>query len=149
MYVPPSFLCPSLPHPFFPYLSFAQLTTPIPSPSLHPTPRSRLAVLVALDCNDLSTCIDLPSTLAQAEVLFLSFRALVSDVDRRQALRDEGGRQFPPVGAEGLYRRKNQGGKAGEGAGNGNGVDGTETEADGLEIPNLPIIGEDLRALLG
>ncbi|TFK54943.1 GTPase-activating protein gyp7 [Heliocybe sulcata] len=36
-------------------------------------------------CNELSMTIELDSTLAQAEVLFLSFAQLVADVDRRQA----------------------------------------------------------------
>ncbi|KAJ3856988.1 rab-GTPase-TBC domain-containing protein [Lentinula lateritia] len=36
-------------------------------------------------CNELSMAIELDSTLAQAEVLFLSFAQLVADIDRRQA----------------------------------------------------------------
>jgi hypothetical protein len=36
-------------------------------------------------CNDLSMTLDLDSTLAQAEVLFLSFAQLVADIDRRTA----------------------------------------------------------------
>ncbi|KAI0703630.1 RabGAP/TBC [Cytidiella melzeri] len=36
-------------------------------------------------CNELSMTIDLDSTLAQAEVLFLSFTQLVADMDRRRA----------------------------------------------------------------
>ncbi|KAF9053612.1 GTPase-activating protein gyp7 [Hymenopellis radicata] len=36
-------------------------------------------------CNELSMTIELDSTLAQAEVLFLSFAQLVADIDRRQA----------------------------------------------------------------
>lgn len=36
-------------------------------------------------CNELSMTIELDSTLAQAEVLFLSFAQLVADMDRRQA----------------------------------------------------------------
>ncbi|KZS99265.1 GTPase-activating protein gyp7 [Sistotremastrum niveocremeum HHB9708] len=36
-------------------------------------------------CNDLSSTIELDSTLAQAEVLFLSFAQLVGDLDRRRA----------------------------------------------------------------
>ncbi|CAE6491467.1 unnamed protein product [Rhizoctonia solani] len=36
-------------------------------------------------CNDLSMTIELDSTLAQAEVLFLSFQQIVVDIDRRQA----------------------------------------------------------------
>ncbi|KIY69995.1 RabGAP/TBC [Cylindrobasidium torrendii FP15055 ss-10] len=36
-------------------------------------------------CNELSMTIELDSTLAQAEVLFLSFAQLVADIDRRHA----------------------------------------------------------------
>jgi hypothetical protein len=40
-------------------------------------------------CNELSMTIELDTTLAQAEVLFLSFAQLVADLDRRKA--EEGG----------------------------------------------------------
>lgn len=36
-------------------------------------------------CNELSMTIELDTTLAQAEVLFLSFAQLVADYDRRHA----------------------------------------------------------------
>lgn len=36
-------------------------------------------------CNELSMTIELDTTLAQAEVLFLSFAQLVADIDRRRA----------------------------------------------------------------
>jgi len=36
-------------------------------------------------CNELSMTIELDTTIAQAEVLFLSFAQLVADVDRRRA----------------------------------------------------------------
>lgn len=36
-------------------------------------------------CNELSMTIELDSTLAQAEVLFLSFAQLAADIDRRRA----------------------------------------------------------------
>jgi hypothetical protein len=39
-------------------------------------------------CNELSMTIELDSTLAQAEVLFLSFAQLVADIDRRRAEED-------------------------------------------------------------
>ncbi|KAH8116882.1 RabGAP/TBC [Phellopilus nigrolimitatus] len=39
-------------------------------------------------CNELSMTIELDSTLAQAEVLFLSFTQLVADIDRRRAEND-------------------------------------------------------------
>jgi len=36
-------------------------------------------------CNELSMTIELDTTLAQAEVLFLSFSQIVADIDRRKA----------------------------------------------------------------
>lgn len=36
-------------------------------------------------CNELSMTIELDSTLAQAEVLFLSYSQFVADIDRRRA----------------------------------------------------------------
>ncbi|CAE6461708.1 unnamed protein product [Rhizoctonia solani] len=51
-------------------------------------------------CNDLSMTIELDSTLAQAEVLFLSFQQIVSDIDRRQA------EQSLSSSPEGLRRRR-------------------------------------------
>ncbi|KAF6765149.1 GTPase-activating protein gyp7 [Ephemerocybe angulata] len=42
-------------------------------------------------CNELSMTIELDSTLAQAEVLFLSFAQIVADIDRRKA--EEGERE--------------------------------------------------------
>jgi len=36
-------------------------------------------------CNELSMTIELDTTLAQAEVLFLSFAQLLADIERRQA----------------------------------------------------------------
>ncbi|KAH7340494.1 rab-GTPase-TBC domain-containing protein [Rhizoctonia solani] len=51
-------------------------------------------------CNDLSMTIELDSTLAQAEVLFLSFQQIVADIDRRQA------EQGLPSSPGGLRRRR-------------------------------------------
>jgi hypothetical protein len=48
--------------------------------------------------NDLSGTIDLDTTLAQAEVLFLSFRDLIADVDHDTAA--------DAAGAQGLRRRR-------------------------------------------
>ncbi|KAJ6547478.1 GTPase-activating protein gyp7 [Mycena capillaripes] len=55
-------------------------------------------------CNELSMTIELDTTLAQAEVLFLSFAQLVADIDRRRA--DE---QKPST--DGLRRRRSTQGK--------------------------------------
>ncbi|KAJ2916007.1 hypothetical protein MD484_g4361, partial [Candolleomyces efflorescens] len=41
-------------------------------------------------CNELSMTIELDTTLAQAEVLFLSFAQIVADIDRRKAEEGEG-----------------------------------------------------------
>ena len=65
--------------------------------------------------------IELDSTLAQAEVLFLSFAQLVADIDRRQM-------EDAPDKIEGLRRRG-----------------GGRTHASPL---NLPLISENLRELL-
>lgn len=48
--------------------------------------------------NDLSGTIDLDITLAQAEVLFLSFRGLIEDLDHDQAAEASG--------SQGLRRRR-------------------------------------------
>ena len=65
--------------------------------------------------------IELDSTLAQAEVLYLSFAQLVADIDRRQA-------EDAPDKIEGLRRR---GGKRNE------------------QFLSLPLISDNLRELLG
>ena len=74
-------------------------------------------------CNELSMTIDLDSTLAQAEVLYLSFQQVVADIDRRVA------EQGPDI------RRR-----AGKGPAGG--------QSDSIPVSKLPIISEDLRALL-
>lgn len=70
--------------------------------------------------------IELDSTLAQAEVLFLSFHQLVADIDRRAA----------EQGPEGSGIRQ----RAGKGP--------AERQSDPIPISKLPIVSEDLRALL-
>jgi len=77
-------------------------------------------------CNELSGTIELDSTLAQAEVLFLSFRQIIEDVDRRTAEHET-----PATQAEGLRQRKG-------GTMNHNG-----------KVLSLPVISDNLRALLG
>lgn len=52
-------------------------------------------------CNELSMTIELDSTLAQAEVLFLSFAQLVEDMDRRRAESS-----IPGAGDGGLLRKR-------------------------------------------
>ena len=66
--------------------------------------------------------IELDSTLAQAEVLYLSFSQLVADIDRRQT--GDG-----PNKIEGLRRRGGGGARA--------------------SSFDLPLISENLRELLG
>lgn len=70
--------------------------------------------------------IELDSTLAQAEVLFLSFHQVVADIDRRAA--EQGPEET------GIRRR------AGKGP--------TRGQPDSIPVSKLPIISEDLRALL-
>ena len=70
--------------------------------------------------------IELDSTLAQAEVLFLSFAQLLADMDRRAA--DEKARSNTTV------RRRNTG------AANG--------KQDTKATPKRPLLSDDLRGLL-
>ncbi|KAG9019564.1 GTPase activating protein [Tulasnella sp. 427] len=79
-------------------------------------------------CNDLSMTIELDSTLAQAEVLFLSFFQIVSDIDRRRA---------ETTNTVQIRRRKKT-----SGAGTGS------SSADELQTVSLPIVDDDLRELL-
>ncbi|KAJ6596808.1 rab-GTPase-TBC domain-containing protein [Mycena vulgaris] len=74
-------------------------------------------------CNELSMTIELDTTLAQAEVLFLSFAQLVADIDRRRA--DE---QTPST--NGLRRRGPLGSVAPE------------------TTVSMPVLSENLRGLL-
>ena len=68
--------------------------------------------------------IELDSTLAQAEVLFLSFAQLVADVDRRQAEETSA-----PAGSSQMRNR----------------VTGQDVTG---QPPKHPVLGEDLRNLL-
>lgn len=72
--------------------------------------------------------IELDSTLAQAEVLFLSFAQLVADMDRRAA--DEKAHENSTV------RRRN--------ATNG----ATNEKVDVKATPKRPLLSDDLRGLL-
>lgn len=77
--------------------------------------------------------IELDSTLAQAEVLFLSFNQMVADVDRRKAERGAAS----ALGAEGLRRRLV--------AGFSTAPSGSD---DSLRNVDLPEISDYLRDLL-
>lgn len=101
---------------------------------VHMDTNLRLAQRVQFDevlkyCNELSMTIELDSTLAQAEVLFLSFSQMVADIDRRQAERDAAS---APGSSAGLRRRR---GERGEGN-------------DALSNVEMPEINEYLRELL-
>ncbi|KAE9406343.1 RabGAP/TBC [Gymnopus androsaceus JB14] len=72
-------------------------------------------------CNELSMTIELDSTLAQAEVLFLSFAQLVADIDRRQAE---------------------------ESLSNAQGIRHRGTEPSSTSPPKAPVLSEYLRDLL-
>lgn len=69
--------------------------------------------------------IELDTTLAQAEVLFLSFAQLVADIDRRRA------EELPTPSTSGLHHRS---------AGTGG-----DTSNSNL---NMPVLSENLRTLL-
>jgi len=94
-------------------------------------------------CNELSMTIELDTTLAQAEVLYLSFSQLVADIDRRRAedesLQEAKGTTGPST--PGLRKR----------VGALNAVTDEERREDGLaqEPTNIPLIAENLRELLG
>jgi len=70
--------------------------------------------------------IDLDSTLAQAEVLFLSFAQIVADIDMRKAEQDAAGLPY-----EIRRRRRSHGGSEGR-----------------MKTVTLPDISENLRELL-
>ncbi|KAI4518741.1 RabGAP/TBC [Schizophyllum commune Loenen D] len=126
-------------------------------------------------CNDLSMTIELDSTLAQAEVLFLSFAQLIADIDRRKA-------EEISASSSNLRRRATLGSKS---AGSISSIEGAEAEkkadeskiqeaddakdedtkkdgdakkdddanadkAEGKKVPtvNLPVISDNLRDLL-
>ncbi|KAF7304783.1 hypothetical protein MKEN_01192400 [Mycena kentingensis (nom. inval.)] len=75
-------------------------------------------------CNELSMTIELDTTLAQAEVLFLSFTQLVADMDRRRA-------ENSPPSASGLRHR------------------GSNTNGKAPEVPmEIPPLSDNLRDLL-
>jgi len=77
-------------------------------------------------CNELSMTIELDSTLAQAEVLFLSFHQVVADIDHRAAGQGPEG--------PGIRRRAGKGSVGGQ--------------SNPIPVSKLPIISEALRALL-
>jgi hypothetical protein len=95
-------------------------------------------------CNELSMTIELDSTLAQAEVLFLSFAQLAADIDRRSA-------EARSNTATGLRKRRAQlkddsstgGNKKGHAAGDASVVDSPTPSAT-----KVPELGPDLRELL-
>ncbi|KAF8522304.1 RabGAP/TBC [Hysterangium stoloniferum] len=72
-------------------------------------------------CNELSMTIELESTVAQAEVLYLSFAQLVADIDRRQ-------KEDAPDKIDGLRRRR--------------------SKHPNPQARALPLISENLRELL-
>ncbi|KAG5646650.1 hypothetical protein DXG03_002640 [Asterophora parasitica] len=74
-------------------------------------------------CNELSMTIELDTTLAQAEVLFLSFAQLVADIDRRKA------EELPTPSTSGVRARGTVGGPS-------------------SPTTNMPTLSENLRELL-
>ena len=78
--------------------------------------------------------IELDTTLAQAEVLFLSFSQLVADIDRRRAE----GEPIPlPTGTL-RYRGGGQGGQGSD----------TPRESSSFPAAVIPTLSEELRELL-
>lgn len=89
-------------------------------------------------CNELSMTIELDSTLAQAEVLFLSFAQLVADIDRRRA--EEESLFLTTSGTAQLRKRSTTGG-----AGS---VTSDEASQSSRRSIGLPVIADNLRELL-
>lgn len=93
--------------------------------------------------------IELDSTLAQAEVLFLSFTQLIADVDRRRA--EANSDAGPLANMEVRRRAGHQRGasKGGEARGDDAGSTTTATASAATVLAsNLPTISENLRELL-
>lgn len=111
---------------------------------IHPSDYSQLTLQqfdeVLKYCNELSMTIELDSTLAQAEVLFLSFAQIVSDIDRRKAVQDAA-----TAAGEGL-RRRNVPSTSGNGSPAGSGA--STPGKDALTDVEMPEISEYLRELL-
>ncbi|KAF8321557.1 RabGAP/TBC [Clavulina sp. PMI_390] len=97
-------------------------------------------------CNELSMTIELDSTLAQAEVLFLSFTQIVADIDRRKAEREA---EAP--GGEGLRRRYGAGKASTSTTPPSSSTPSSPTSpssSEALKNIEMPEIGEYLRELL-
>ncbi|KAI5121685.1 hypothetical protein M0805_002761 [Coniferiporia weirii] len=102
-------------------------------------------------CNELSMTIELDTTLAQAEVLFLSFSQLVADMDRRDAEND------PHRGADGpaspgQLRARLRNGNGGPSEGKRAAPTPTGSTSARTQRPEMGVaaraIGENLRELL-
>lgn len=88
-------------------------------------------------CNELSMTIELDTTLAQAEVLFLSFAQLVADIDRRRAENDT-----TVTVIDGGLRRRN-------GSNNAESSAGPSAQSTARQSTvALPLISDNLRELL-
>lgn len=81
--------------------------------------------------------IELDSTLAQAEVLFLSFKKIVQDIDQRQA-------ELLDSSAAGI-RHRNVGATEGEGGPSG---ETRHTSNVVANLKQLPFISDNLRELI-
>ncbi|PIL24042.1 hypothetical protein GSI_13793 [Ganoderma sinense ZZ0214-1] len=79
-------------------------------------------------CNELSMTIELDSTLAQAEVLFLSYSQLIADIDRREA-EDASARSRATI------RQRRAGSVSG-------------AAVEGQQQAKRPVVSEELRELL-
>ncbi|TRM58625.1 rab-GTPase-TBC domain-containing protein [Schizophyllum amplum] len=93
-------------------------------------------------CNELSMTIELDTTLAQAEVLFLSFAQLIADIDRRKAEEVSSGRCLGRTRTRARRRRrKRRRAKLRTNA---------ETATQRTKVPTmaLPDISDNLRDLL-
>ncbi|KAG8933952.1 GTPase activating protein [Tulasnella sp. 419] len=85
-------------------------------------------------CNELSMTIELESTLAQAEVLFISFSQIIHDIDRRKGEMQLAGSRLTEI-----RRRRRTGSKSGR---------GKVEEVEEVRNIELPEISDNLRELL-
>ena len=92
--------------------------------------------------------IELDTTLAQAEVLFISFQQLVADIDRRRAENAPLEVEVDRSGKASLRRRVSAGSNKASGSAIEQSADGVSTARPVRSTVALPEISDNLRDLL-
>lgn len=92
--------------------------------------------------------IELDTSLAQAEVLFLSYAQLVADIDRRRAENAPFEVEVDRSGKASLRRRVSVGSDKASGSAMENSADGVSTARPMRSTVALPEISDNLRELL-